>query len=258
MGSEEINPIERLNESPINATLLKLVHHELGNGLAVLSGYRALLQRAISAQEYEASPPGRETWYQRNEQWLSYLHIMQDREMLLNDFLSQLRDLSPGVTYEHFCQDFVRRDLVVLLKHVMERLAPLYPDRALQNHFPAQEFFIMCDPFWIEVVLEHVIKHAIVAHADSSTIDIRLDSSGDDPLLPLREAKITIRIKRAPSKGQHAKKGLAEIWSPPLSYDEAEWCSAMCREVLQEHGGQIWSEQAGKQEEVILALPLTK
>lgn len=259
MGTGKINPIESINESPINVTLLKLVHHELGNGLAVLSGYRTLLQRAISAQEQEVSPPDQEVWHQRNEQLLGYLHIMQNRETLLNDFLTQLRELSPGVTYDRFCQNFVHSDLVVLLKHVIERLVPLYPDRTLHVHLPVQELSIMCDPFWIEVTLEHVIKHTIAAHAASSPVDIRLDLSDDYPRHLVQEAKIAIRIKRTLADGHLAKEGLAEMWAPVLNYNEGEWCSAMCHEILQEHGGRIWSEQSGEQEETIfLTLPLMK
>ena len=93
MATGESDVVKRISESPINFTLLTLILHELGNGLGVLSGYRHLLQRAISLQAQETAPPEPDVWRHLNEQWLGYLQIMDQREMLLNDFLAQLRAL---------------------------------------------------------------------------------------------------------------------------------------------------------------------
>jgi len=258
MATDESNVVKRISESPINSTLLRQIHHELGNGLAVLSGYRHLLQREISLQAQETAPPEPDVWRHRNEQWLRYLHNMQDRETLLNDFLAQLRALWPVATHERLSQSFVRVDLVVLLRKVIERLVPLYPDHTLRVHLSVQSLFIMCDPFWIELVLEHVMNHTIAAHTASTPVDISLEPSTDSSHM-VQEAKIAIHIKRTLPGPNPRREGVSEMWSQVLSPDDRKLCFAICREVLQEHGGRIWKERGGEQEEIaFLALPLAQ
>jgi signal transduction histidine kinase len=258
MATGESNVVKRISESPINSTLLRLIHHELGNGLAVLSGYRHLLQREIFLQAQETAPPEPDVWRHRNKQWLGYLRIMQDRETLLNDFLAQLRALRPVATYGRLCQSFVRADLVVLLRKVIERLVPLYPDHTLRVHLSVQSLFIMCDPFWIELVLEHVMNHTLAAHTASTPVDISLEPSTDSSHM-VQEAKIAIHIKRTLPGPNPRREEVSETWSQVLSPGDRELCFAICREVFQEHGGRIWYEQGGEQEEIVfLALPLVK
>lgn len=254
---EEGNLIRHINESPFNPTLLKLIHHEMGNGLAVLSGYRSLLQRAISAQAHLDAPPDQEIWQHQNERLLGYLRVMHDREKLLDDFLAQLRALSPGTPLDRLCQNFVEEDLVVLLNHVIERLVPLYPDRTLRVHFPVQALAFKCDPFWINIVLEHIFKHTIAAHTTSIPIDITLTLSDRHVSHAVQEARIAIRIQRELPGLHPSHEGLGEMWSQVLSQSDGELCSSMCSEVLQEHGGRTWKEQGPGQEEIAcLALPL--
>ncbi len=258
MTKGESNLVKRISKGPINSRLLKQILHELGNGLAVLSGYRHLLQHEISLQAQETAPPEPDVWRHRNEQWLSYLHIMHDRETLLHTFLARLRALSLGATYERFCQRFVQVDLVVVLRRVIERLVPLYPDHTLRVHMPIQALFIMCDPFCIELILEHIMSHTIAAHTASTPIDIRLEpSTASSPMI--QEAKIAIHIKRTLPGPNPGKEEMSETWSQVLSQSDREICLAVCREVLQEHGGRIWNEQGGEQEEIVcLALPLVE
>lgn len=259
MLAGEKDLLRSLNESPINYTLLKMIHHELGNGLAVLSGYRALLQRVITAQARETAPPGVEAWQRINTQCLSYLHVMQDREVLLNTFLAQLRALSSApVIYERLCQEFVRKDLVKLLQKVLWRIAPLYPACSLHISLPKHPLFIRCDPYWFEGILEHIFTHTLSAHTASTPARISLDVSNDNAY-QFQEARIALRVEHDQPLPLSQDTGLAETWSLVLDQSEREICSAICYEVLQEHGGHIWKQQESAQKETIfLALPVAE
>ncbi len=123
---------------------------------------------------------------------------------------------------------------------------------------PIQALFIMCDPFCIELVLEHIMSHTIAAYTASTPIDIRLEpSTTSSPMV--QEAKIAIHIKRTLPGPNPEREEMSETWSQVLSQSDREICLAMCREVLQEHGGRIWNEQGGEQEEIVcVALPLVE
>jgi signal transduction histidine kinase len=252
MAISESDLVKRIREAPINYALLKLVYHEVGNGLAVLSGYRHLLQHAISTQAQEASSPTQENWHERNEKWLGYLQTMDSRERRLNDLLVQLRELSPRTTDQSLCQNFVRTDLVVLLGWAIEQRAPLFPDSILHVSMPAQPLFIMCDPFWLEVLLEHILNYLFIGHTDPMSAEVHLELFPN----PMgREAKITLRLRSdlpGLTPGREEEFG-AQV--RVLEQGEMEVCLALCHEILREHGGQIWSEQEGS---LSLALPLAE
>ena len=244
-----------IRDGPINSLLLEMILHEMGNGFAVISGYTQLLQRAVSRQAQAAFPPELDVWQQQHERCLGYLQIMQYRETLLNDFLAQLRELSPQATKERFSQCLARTDLVLLLKRIIDRLAPLHPDRTIQTHLPVQPLYVMCDLLWIELVLEHVINHTLDAHTLSTPVVIGIEHYAD-PSKMFHEVRIGIRIKRGLLGQKSGTEERFETWSQTLGKREQDVCIAVCREVLQEHGGRIWSERKAKQEEIVyLALP---
>jgi signal transduction histidine kinase len=252
MATSENDLAKRVREAPINYALLKLIHHEFGNGLAVLSGYRHLLQQAISTQAQEPYPPTRDVWQYRNEHWLGYLQTMQGREMRLHNLLFQLRELASDATDEPLCQSFVRTDLVVLLGRVIEQRLSLCPDHILQVSMPVQPLFIMCDPFWIQVLFEHLLNYIVVGHADTMPAEIHLEPFPN----PMgREAKITLRLRSDLPRLTPGRDGEFEAQIRVLEQGETEGCLALCHEILHEHGGRIWSEQEGS---ISLALPLAE
>lgn len=241
MAISESDLVKRIREAPINYALLKLIHHEFGNGLAVLSGYRHLLQQAISARAQE------------NERELGYLRTMHDREIRLNNLLVQLRKLSPGATDEPLCQHFVRTDLVVLLGLVIEQRVLLCPNCVSQVSMPVQSLFIMCDPFWMQVLFEHVLfNYLIVGHTDPLPAEIHLEPF---PNSMGREAKITLRLRSDLPRRTPEREREFEALVQQLEQDELEACLALNHEILHQHGGQIWSEQEGS---ISLALPLAE
>ena len=244
-----------LPDSPISSLLLEMILHVMGNGFAIIWGYSQLLQREISTQAQAAFPPELDVWQQQDERWLSYLQTMRYSETLLDEFLAQLRELWPLATKERFGQCFVRTDLVLLLKRIIERLAPLHRDRTMQTHLPVQPLYTMCDLLWIELVLEHVINHTLDAHTLSTPVYIGIEHY-EDPSKMLHEARIGIRIKRGLLRQKPGTEERFETWSQTLDTREQDVCIAVCREILREHGGRIWNEQEAEQEEIVyLALP---
>jgi signal transduction histidine kinase len=255
MSEINSNMSRRISDGPISSLLLEMILHVMGNGFAVIWGYTHLLQRAVSTQAQAAFPPELDIWQQQNERWLSYLQTMRHEETLLNDFLAQLRELWPMATKERFSQCFVRTDLVLLLRRITERLAPLHQNRTIQTHLPVQPLYVMCDLLWIELVLEHVINHTVDAHTLSTPVDIWIEHY-EDPSKMLQEARIGIRIKRGLIRQKPGTEERFETWSQTLDTRGQDVCIAVCREVLREHGGRIWNEQKAEQEEVVyLALP---
>lgn len=251
MGTRET--AKRFLEAPINYALLKLIHHEIGNGLAVISGYRHLLQRSISRQAREPFPPAREVWHEQNEQWLSYLQTIRSREERLNNLLAQLRELSLTVAREPLCQHKVVTDLAGLLGQIIEQRAPLCPDRAWQVNMPAQSLFIKCDPFWLHVLFEHVLfNYTFTARADNTPAELHLEPFPDSMG---RQAIITLRFRTDLPK--LTARGEDEFGEQirALEHGETEACLALCHEILHEHGGHIWSEQEGN---ISLTLPLAE
>jgi signal transduction histidine kinase len=254
VATRESNLVKRVREAPINDALLKLIHHELGNGLAVLSGYRHLLQQEISKQAPEAFSPTRDVWLARKEHWLGYLQTMRGREMRLHTLLVQLRELSTRGTDEPLCRNVVRTDLVVLLGQVIEQRVPLYPAHILQASMPAQPLFVMCDPFWLGVLLEHLLSYIVTVYTTTMPTEIHLEPF---PNHMGREAKITFRIRSDLPRRPPERDGVfeAQVRDLHLQQGEQEACLALCHEILHEHGGQIWSEQEGM---IALALPLAE
>lgn len=254
MATRESNYVKRVTEAPVNYALLKLIHHELGNGLAVLAGYRHLLQREISQQAPEAFCPTRDVWLARKERWSGYLQTMRGREMRLHALLVQLRELSAGGTDEPLCRNIVRTDLVVLLGQVIEQRVPLYPAHRLQTSMPAQPLFVMCDPFWMGVLLEHVLNYFVTVYTTTMPTEIHLEPF---PNHMGHEAKITFRIRSDLPGRPPERDGVFEAQERDfhLAQGEQEACLALCHQILHEHGGQIWSEQEGM---IALALPLAE
>jgi hypothetical protein len=252
MPTREDDVIKRVREAPINYALLKLIHHEVGNGLAVLSGYRYLLQHAISTQGQEPFPPSQDAWHERKEHWCRYLQTMHDRELRLQNLLVQLRELSPGATDQPLSQNVVRTDLVVLLGRVIEQRVPHYPDHILQASMPAHSLFIRCDPFGIQVLLEHVLNYILSVYTDTMPTEIHLEPV---PTHMGREANITFRFKSDLPRRAPGKEGEFAAQVRLLEQGDLEACLALCHEILHENGGRIWSEQEGS---IILALPLAE
>ncbi|GHO87517.1 HAMP domain-containing histidine kinase [Dictyobacter formicarum] len=235
-------------------SLLEIIHHVVGNELAIIVGYTNRLQRAIWTSE---QPLEQKAWAQSREKWEDYLRIITQKEAQLNDFLTQIRVLTLHPADERFCSTMLKLDVTGLVQKIIDRLFPLFCDQEIQVHVPEQPYFIVCDPLWIEVVLEHLFTHNLAFHDGSEPATISLECR-DEPAYHLHEVQISIRVTKRPVKRIPIAEGkMFETWSQTLDQRDQDVCIALCYDILQKHGGRLWTEQGQEQaESMIIALPL--
>lgn len=241
-----------------NYSLVEMMHHIVGNELAIISGYTQLLLREAAAQEKETSLLDLERLTQRNEKWLSYLWAMKQSEEHLNNFLLQFRDCSVATTKKSFNEHLVKTDLVSLCRQIIEKLASLYKDGTLQTQLPVQSLYVMCNHLWTGLALETIINHTIAAHTASTPVVIRVEVY-NDLSNDLHEARIDIHITRGSMKQKSGTKEIFEMWSHMRNERDQDVCVALSAGILREEGGRLWREQEGEQREAVYAaLPLVK
>ena len=246
-----------LKDNLANYSLLEIVHHEMGNGLAVVTGYTRLLQRLNVEQENQRSPGEADAGKQYREKRDDYLQTIAQRETQLNDFLAHIRGFSLYPPHARFHQNVSQVDLALLLQNVTHRLLPLHKNCNIQIYHPEQPLYVMCDPPWIELMWEHVINHNMAFHQGSTPIQIDLICC-PHPTRLIQEVQMRIHIlKRSPKRQPVAEENTFEIWSQTVDQRDQDVCMALCTEILQEHGGRIWSEQEkGRRACMSVSLPL--
>lgn len=256
----EINhdPNELLISSLANYSLVDIVHHIVGNKLAVISGYTQLLLREGAAQGKETSLLDLEKVAQREEKRLSYLRTMKQSEEEMNHFLVQLRGCSLATAERSFHEHLVKTALVPFFKQCIENFTPLYTNRTLQIHLPGQPLYVLCNHFWMTLVLEHIVTHTVAAHAASTPVIIDVDEY-TDPSTDLHTARIWIHITRESTKQQLGTEETFEMRSHTLDEKNRDLCIALCGAIIREHGGRLGRQQEAEQREVVsIALPLVK
>lgn len=249
---------ELLISSLANYSLVEIVHHIVGNKLAVISGYTQLLLREGAAQGKETSLLDLEKLAQREEKRLSYLRTMKQSEEELNHFLVQLRGCSLATAERSFSEHLVKTDLVPFFKQCIENLAPLYKNRILQTHLPGQPLYVLCNHLWMTLVLEHIVTHTVAAHTASTPVVIEVEEY-TDPSNNLHRAKIGIHLTRGSTEQQSGTEETFEMRSHTLDEKDRDLCIALCGAILREHGGCLGRQQEAEQREVVsIALPLVK
>ncbi|GHO62833.1 hypothetical protein KSC_017250 [Ktedonobacter sp. SOSP1-52] len=239
----------------IDYSLLEIIHHIMGNGLAAISGYTQLLERALLAQMQEDHLP-LERRKRENNKWLYYLQEIRIQEAQLVDILAQLRELPITSVEEKFSKYFVKTDLLLVLAQVIEHLVPSHKDRVVQTHLPEQPLYILCDLVWLKLALEHIISYMLTAHTSSTPVCIR-GCLEEDQAGALHEVKIRICTRRSASEQKSSLEGMFAIGSHILHGREHDLCMAMCNKIIKEHGGHIWYEQGAEQEDIVsIVFPL--
>jgi signal transduction histidine kinase len=241
-----------------NYSLAVLIHHMVGNELAIISGYTQLLLREEAMQEKDLYLLDSKELAQHHEKRASYLRIMKQSEEYLNNFLIQLRDCSLATTKRRFNECMERTDVVSLCRQIVEKLMPFYKDYPPQTLFPSQPLYVICNRIWITLALDTIVNHTIAARTASTPVIIGVEEY-TDPSHDLQEAKIGIHITRGVMEQKSGTEGIFEMWSQMHEESGQDVCVALSDGILREHGGRLWSEQEAEQREAVYAaLPLVK
>lgn len=237
-------------------TVMEIIHHEMGNGLAVISGYTQLLLKSMACREKVFSRSDPEMVLHDNQKWLSYLQVMKESEEDLNDFLMQLRNYSLYELKDSFGQNLVKTDFVSLSKRVIGRLAPLHKDRTLQIQLPLQPLYILCNPLWMELAMEHILNHTITAYTDFTPVVIKVEQHRNYAT-NLDEVKIEIHFKTVQTEQKTNYAEIFDLWSHTLDERDQDLCIALHMGVLHAIGGKLWIDKKTNNEEFIyISLPL--
>ncbi|GHO76653.1 hypothetical protein KSD_44240 [Ktedonobacter sp. SOSP1-85] len=255
---EETSPraCKMISESLINYSLLEIIHHVMGNGLAAISGYTQLLERVANSEPQEISPD--RGWEQQKQRCVAYLQAMHSAEMRLNAFLSQLRDLSANLDKEHFSARFVKNNLSLLVEEITNQLRPLYERDVWHLELSATPCYIMCDSQWLTFALEHILMHLTTNHARTIPVDVKVMLC-QDAAYALHEARVAIHIHDTLMARRSKSTELFEVWSQTLDERDQNICTALCYRIIREHGGHLWSEQDSSEQEIIyVSFPLAE
>ncbi|GHO65353.1 hypothetical protein KSC_042450 [Ktedonobacter sp. SOSP1-52] len=257
---EETSPraCKMISESLINYSLLEIIHHVMGNGLATISGYTQLLEHVIHSEPQEDSTDPKRGWAKNKQRCDLYLQAMQSTETRLNTFLSRLRDLSANLDKEHFSARFVKNNLSLLVEEITNQLRPLYERDVWHLELSATPCYIMCDSQWLIFALEHILMHLTTNHARTVPVDVKVMLC-QDAAYALHEARVAIHIHDTLMARRSKSTELFEVWSQTLDERDQNICTALCYKVIREHGGHLWSEQDSSEQEIIyVSFPLAE
>lgn len=246
-----------ISESLISYSLLEIIHHVMGNGLATISGYTQLLERVVHSEAQEISPDvAKRGWEQQKQRCAPYLQAMHSTEMRLNTFLARLRDLSANLDKEHFSARFVKNNLNLLVEEITNQLRLLYERDVWYLELSPTPCYIMCDSQWLTFALEHILMHLTTNYARTVPVDVKVTLC-QDAAYALHEARIAIHIHDALMARRSKSTELFEVWSQTLDERDQNLCMALCYKLIREHGGHMWSEQDSSEQEIIyVSFPL--
>lgn len=224
-------------------TLFEIIHHEMGNGLAIIAGYTRFLQQLSTLSKEE----------KYSDKYEFYVQTIAQREKQLDDFLSLVRELV-SKTSNQWCQQSSRMDMTSAVKLITDQLEPLFPNLEIRMEIPEYPLYILCDPLWTSIVIEHVLNHNIAFHQGPNPVLIKLVVHENSHL---HEAQMGVYVKkrigkRLPITGMNT----FEKWAQTLDEHDQDVCMAMCIEVLQELKGRIWVEEGDENYDIMyISLP---
>jgi len=217
---------------------LSIASHELRTPVAAVKATAQLAQRAIQRGHYD---PLRTTAY------LEGIARAADRLASLVDDLLDISRLRTG----RLKLRPETMDLVALVREIVDR----YASTSTTHHFklttPREQVSIEADPLRIEQVMDNVLSNAVKYSPDGGDIAVRMwrDDGGvalsvaDQGIgLPAgHETRIFETFGRAPNAAAQQLPGLG------LGL-------AVCRQLVEAHGGRIWATSPGEQQGTTVGL----
>lgn len=238
---ERYEELGRLNEQlreadRIKDELLAVCSHDVRAPLNVLLGHARLLLAG------QATPQQQRSLDAIERQGLRVLQLVQ-----------QILERGRG---RHGALELTldRIDLAATARTVAEDLGTLGADRQVQVTASGDELVVDADPSGVRQVLENLVSNAVAHSPDGADVEVHValdGTSGDRARVEVRdrgpgipEAELPLVFERYRKSGESKGLGLG---------------LAICREVVELHGGQIWAQQReGGGTSFVFTLPLRK
>jgi signal transduction histidine kinase len=243
--------IERVSAGAIER-VLALVSHELRTPMTSLKGAIELLQSCGSQNPKEIE---------------SLLLVAANNTDRLARVIETILDWS-HITYEESPLFRQPCDITQILQEVIAELAPL----ATEHHVEMQlavtdQLTLLVDSYFLQRALVYVVHNAIQFSPQGSRVSITTTAVPASPC-PVPEAELTANCGLVTIQDQGIgipPDFIEKIFQPFLQVDSSDSRShqglglelAICRQIIQRHGGHIWANSTlGQGSTFYIALPL--
>jgi PAS domain S-box-containing protein len=208
---------------------LSIAAHELRTPVSAVKATAQLANRSI---ERGSLDPARVTRH------LNSISRAADRLGALIDDLLDVSRLQTGSLKIHRR----RLDLRLLVEEVVDRYVATAPSHEFHLELPERSAEVDADPLRLEQVLDNVLSNAVKYSPEGGVIDVSLQTEGDRVTLTVTDHGIGLptgqeeRIFDAFGRGSNARHHQIQGLGLGL---------AICRQLIDLHGGRIWAANAG-------------
>ncbi len=208
--------------------MIQNVSHELRTPLTLIKGYVELLEGAalgpLTAEQEQA--------LRVMHRGVNWLHFMVDRLLMMQTFkayLLQRVELDLGPWLEQVVRPWVARAAQAKLQLRLEVASPLSP--------------VIADPEFLRHVIENLLDNAVKFSLTGGVVRVRAWVEGDEVLITVSDQGIGI----PPDKLEQVFERFYQVnGSSTRRFGGMGIGLALCKAIVEGHGGRIWAESEGE------------
>lgn len=213
----QVGQLRELNRA--REELVAMVTHDLGTPITVIRGYAELIAESGELPADLARP----------------LAAIHERSEQLAELVSDMADLT-RVSAIRSVTAPVRVDLADLVLEVLDAVGAGAAARGLSVHHRLTPGVVAGDPARLRQVVDNLIGNAVKYTRDGGTIEVRVETDGDEVLLQVSDTGIGIPVEQMPfvfDRFYRASTATAtEIPGTGLGL-------AICQAIVDAHGGTV-------------------
>jgi signal transduction histidine kinase len=259
---ERIRELETFNQSlyhfdKMKDTFIQLTAHELRTPLTLVFGYSRLLEESPSVKTLLAQSPDIQALMKGMTDSIQRMQRIINEILTMSRIITNQIDLAIGLT-----------DLGKITQQAIQSYTQALTDRRLTLIFDPAEFPQRMQADWelMQLALSNLISNAIKYTPDGGMITLRAKVTGENVQIRIKDTGVGIsRDIQGTLFGRFQSTSNVQLHSTSKTAFKGGGIGlglAMCKGIVEAHGGRLWVESAGYDEkalpgaEFIIDMPL--